>query len=448
MLKAEVQSRFLPHSTRRSVFSPRVNKRHHDSARRYYDEALWHCHNASAEQTSLEAPAYLATRVLLAYYHHASSDHLRFRLAVGEAVLFAVLNRSNLLNSASGADVLQMWYRMCTSHRPAKPPALGLEGEGATSSGPRILPSATDQLYLHCIIGMSSDDLIYDILIKTLEIRTKLVLFRCAARAYQVSEQSSEIGSLAHKVWNNISGRECEPDEYTEAREEFMQRSHLLGLLDVQEDRLKVWRSRLEPKQLPAISPVSAFSPVDSDSSLSLCPVQTFPTHRDAMNALYSLLCELIFEESRETNSTYPEPTMSMESVASTVCQIASGLDFNASITFDVYTFSLTEVLLQLVFSWQSDSTFQYILDFLWPELESKGRGYEHSHYPTHLAKRIIAQLAEYWTLGRTITFAKPAVPEDISKLKLLDINQPVDLGVCGYSRIDGAFFVERLSLL
>ncbi|KAK1144123.1 hypothetical protein N8T08_005785 [Aspergillus melleus] len=371
MLNAGVQSCFLPHSNRRSVFSPQVNKRHHNAAQRYYDDAVWHCLTASAEQTILEAPSYLATRVLLAYYHHASSDHLRFRLAVGEAVLFAVLNRSRLINSANGPDVLQMWYRLY-------------------------------QLYLHCIIGMSADDLIYDILIKTVEIRTKLVLFRCAARTYQVSEQSSEIGSLAHKVWNDLSGRQCEQDEYTEAREGFMQRSHLLGLLDVQKDRLK-----------------------------------TFPTHRDAMNALYCLLCELIFEESRETHSTCPDPTVFMNSLAYTICQIASGLDFKASNTFDVYTFSLAEVLLQLVFSWQSDSTFQFILDILWPALESKGRGYEHSHYPTHMAKRTIAQLAESWTLGRAITLAKPAVAEDISKLKLLDINYPFDLAVCGYNRCD-----------
>jgi hypothetical protein len=121
-------------------------------------------------------------------------------------------------------------------------------------------------------------------------------------------------------------------------------------------------------------------------------------------------------------------------------------VDLTESNILDVYTVSLTEVLLQLVLLWRSNEVFHYILDVLWPRLETSGRGFEHSHYPTHLVKRIISQVASLWEQGREITVALPAVPEDIPKTQLLNINHPVDMVVCGYNK-DGKHFIEKVPL-
>ncbi|KAE8341426.1 hypothetical protein BDV24DRAFT_55424 [Aspergillus arachidicola] len=454
MLNAQVQNRIIPHDSRRSVFSPLVNDLHHNLAQKYHNLAVWNCRTAEPDAIKNEAPALLAAHVLLAYYHHASTDHLQFRIAVRNAVRFVLQNRASIADSTDGAESLQMWYRLCTSHRPAKPPALLLEGEGASSFGPNLLPDVSEHLYLNCILGMSVDDLIYDILIKTLEIRTKLTVFRCVAAIRQVSETSSDIGPLAHEMMNKMLGRECGPDEYVEARDSFVRGSNLLSLLDVQKERLNVWRSRLSPGQLPtqggSISCVQ--SPTRSEYSHSLIS-QHFPTHRDAMNALYCLLCEMTFEETKQafaSDHTPPgvgvDPSNVIASMAYSACHVADSLNLAVSNTSDVYTMSLAEVLLQLVFLWRSDELFQYILDILWPRLEAHGRGYEHSHYPTHLVKRIISQAAVYWQQGRVVNFALPAVAENIPKLKLLDIDHPVDLVVCGYST-DGVYFIEKASL-
>lgn len=459
MLNAQVQSRVVAGTgnRRRSVFSPLVNTLHHNYARKYHDQALWHCRNAKPDEIEHQAPAFLASYVLLAYYHHASTDHLRFRLAVWDSVRFVVQNQTSILTSpsANGNDALQMWYRLCASHRPAKPPALLLEGEGTSSFGPNLFSDGyNNRLYLGCITGMGVDDLIYDILIKSMEIRTKFVVFRCVADSCHVSESSSEIGSLAHEVMNKMLGRPCVPDEYAEAQEAFLRGSHLLGLLDVQKDRLEVWKSRLRADQLPDNYHASP------SSSSSRYPNLTFPSHRDAMNALYCILCEIMFEEAHIARTSHSKqqqqkqqepqeqhPTALLNNRAHALCQIAGTLDLAKSNISDVYTFSLAETLLQLVFLWRSDTIFHYILDVLWPHLETKGRGYEHSHYPTHLVKRIIAQIAVYWGRGRVVYLALPAVAEDISKLRLLDIDHPLDMVVCGYEIQDDRHFVERISL-
>ncbi|KAF7591877.1 hypothetical protein BBP40_000920 [Aspergillus hancockii] len=190
MLNARVQSRILTDNTRRSVFSPLVNTLHHNHAQKYHDLAFWYCRNAKLDEIKHQAPALLAAHVLLAYYHHASTSHLRFRLAVGDSVRFVLQNRASIMDSQEGSNALQMWYRLCTSHRPAKPPALLLEGEGASSFGPNLLPDVTEHLYLHCIVGMGVDDLIYDILIKTSEIRTKLVVFRSTQKPEKASYEA------------------------------------------------------------------------------------------------------------------------------------------------------------------------------------------------------------------------------------------------------------------
>ena len=357
------------------------------------------------------------------------------------------------MDSVGGADSLQMWFRLCTSHRPAKPPALLLEGQGASSLGPNLLPDITERLYLDCILGMSADDLIYDILIKTLEIRTKLVVYRCVADSRQISEMSSEVGSLAYEILNKMLGRRCVPEEYAEAREGFVQSSHLLGLLEVQKERLEVWRSQLNANQLPKGSFANLGIQNEMSWRTSSSPIcQSFPNHRDTINALYCLLCETIFEEANGADTVcWPFPVVNerstrLENLARSMCQIAGIVDFKISNTSDVYTLSLAETMLQIVLLWRSDEIFSYILDVLWPQLEMNGRGYEHSHYPTHLVKRIITQIAAYWEQGRAIFIALPAVPEEIPKFKLLDIHHPVDMVVCGYNK-HGKHFIEKVSL-
>ncbi|RLL93476.1 hypothetical protein CFD26_100681 [Aspergillus turcosus] len=452
MLNARVESRIMAGDSHRSVFSPLVNHLHHSLAQKYHDQALWHCRMAEAGEVEDQAPALLAARVLLAYYHHASTDHLKFRMAVWDSVRFVLRNREKMMGSTDGAESLQMWYRLCISHRLSKPPALLLEGEGASSFGPNRFPDAMDHIYLSCIRGMSVDDLIYDILIKTMEIRTRLIVFRCVARSCHISELSSDIGSLTHDILSKMLGRHYTLDECAEAQEGFVRGPHLLELLDVQRERLKVWKSRLKADQLPVnyLETCTQRPAGRGNSSSSTC--QTFPTHRDAMNALYCLTCEMIFEEAHGPISDRvvllggERLTSPIDDLAHSMCQIAGTLDFTTSNTSDVYTFSLAETLLQLVFLCRSDSIFHYILDVIWTRLESSDRGYEHSHYPTHLVKRMITQIWEYWAQGRVVNFALPAVAENASKLQLLDIHHPIDLVVCGYNK-DGKHFIEKIPL-
>ncbi|PYH40851.1 uncharacterized protein BP01DRAFT_192140 [Aspergillus saccharolyticus JOP 1030-1] len=42
-----------------------------------------------------------------------------------------------------------------------------LENEGISSFGPNYFPDPTEHLYLSCVLGMNTDDLIYDVLITT-----------------------------------------------------------------------------------------------------------------------------------------------------------------------------------------------------------------------------------------------------------------------------------------
>ncbi|KAF7155594.1 hypothetical protein CNMCM5623_008136 [Aspergillus felis] len=452
MLNARVQSRSMAGDHQRPVFSPLVNNLHHSQAQKYHDQALRYCRMAEAGEVESQAPAILAAHIILAYYHHASTNHLKFRLAVWDSVRFVLRNRETIMGSTDGADSLQMWYRLCMSNRLAKPPALLLEGEGASSFGPNRFPDAMDQIYLSCIRGMSVDDLIYDILIKSLEIRTRLIVFRCVASRCHVSELSSEIGSIAHEFLSKMLGRHYTLDECAEAREGFVRGPHLLQLLGVQRERLKVWKSRLKEDQLPVHYLSRIRSPLGRTASTpSKC--QLFPTHRDAMNALYCMICEMIFEEARGvpvSDTVIPGGreylTTLMDVLAHRMCQIVGTLDFTTSNISDVYTFSLAESLLQLVFLWRSDAIFHYILDVIWPRLETTARGYEHSHYPTHLVKRIITQIRKYWAQGGVVNFALLAVAENASKLQLLDIHHPIDLVVCGYNK-DGKHFIEKIPL-
>ncbi|KAL4875667.1 hypothetical protein BJY04DRAFT_232278 [Aspergillus karnatakaensis] len=385
MLNAQVQIRKPSSDSRRLVSSPIVSNMHHMQARKYHSQALRYCYNGDFCNAVYDPPGVLTTLVLLAYYHHASTSHLHFRHAVWATLFYVARNRDSLTSSVEGISALQMWYRLCVSHRLGKPPALLLEGEGESTFGPNRYPDSFEHVYLGCIMGLSSNDLIYDILIKTIEIRTRIVVFRAVAGQHGISETDRGVSTVAHDLLSRLLRNEETVEADIEAAHISVRGWHLLGLLDVQRQRLGVWKSRLT-HEWPTLA--------------------TFPTHRDTMNALYSYLCELI----------------------------------------------LTEVLLQFSLIYKSTAAFSYIMDELWPELERKARGYEHSHYPTHLAKRTINLLADYWADGSEVIFVMPAVSEEVAKAKLLDIYEPVDIVVCGFeykedAQLVGRWFVEKVAL-
>jgi hypothetical protein len=456
MLDTHAQRRYQPKDIRRSVSSPIPNLQHHSHARHYHDLALLHYDAAQKEGFRGDIAELLAAKVLLAFYHHASTDHLRFRRAVWDTVRIALLKKTELMNSPNGKAALQLWYRLCTSHRPSKPPALMLEGEGPSTFGPNLtLPNAMDHIYLTCVLGMNSDDLIYDILIRTVEIRTRMVVFRCTAGVYNVSEQSKSLGSLAHALQNSLLGRLDTPEEHAEAEASFVRGAHLLELLETQRARLSVWKSSLRPGQLPLKDYAKYASHDRPEAEDSLLVPMRFLTHRDAMNALYSHLCTITFEEaatsdmgrhSERLDSTDQPQAPSTTTTLHNMLRIIDSLDFAQSNTSDVYTVSLAEVLLQLVLTWQSTPIFDHILDIIWPRIENRAHGYEHSHYPTHLIKRIIALLADEWCEDRKILLALIAVSEEIPKLTLLRLDNPVDLVIYGLHG-SGDFFIEKKSL-
>jgi hypothetical protein len=436
MLDATAQQRCLRHDLRRSVFSPVTNRRHDRHARQYHEHAL--LHYGYVLTNSGEIAELLVAQVLLAYYHHASSDHCRFRISVWETVHTVQRYQTRLMHSNGGKVALQLWYRLCTSHRPSKPPSLFLDGEGTSVFGPNLaLPDARDYLHLSCVLGMSSDDLIYDIIVKTIEIRSRLVVYRCTAAIYGISEHASSLGGLAHDLQTKLLGRRSGPDERAEAEASFVQGSHLLGLLETQRERLLVWEG------------VSGNDPLSSHSSTS-----PFQTHRNTMNLLYYHLCSIIFAATTVADKWPPpeQPPTGESQDATTngvskLCHTIASLDFTQSSTADVYTLSLAEVLLQLVLTYQSTALFDHVLDVIWPRIEGGLRGYEHSHLPTHLAKRTIALLAEEWRQGRAVFHAQLAVPENFSKLRLLDLQNPVELVIHGRHQQEGEYFAERKPL-
>jgi len=448
MLDGRVQNRHLSKDSRRSVYSPVVNGVHHGHAKRYHKLAVEHCQIAEASNIDNEGPTLLVARILLAYYHHASTNHLEFRKAVWEAVEFVSRNASKIRQWSGGDEAVQLWHRLCTSHRPAKPPSMPLEGEGPSAFGPNLdLPNTVGDLFLSCRMGISSDDLIYDILIRTIEIRSRIVVFRCTADVYNIPEQASELGGLAHALLSKLTGRTGVPGEHHEAQAGFAKGSHLLGLLDTQKERLNVWRSRIGFLRLPTNSTcLHSSGEGPSPEALDIENCESL-SHRDAMNALYYLLCEIMIQEVKDSQKP-PElrqPDI-VSSLAHNLCSIAARLDHAISNTSDIYTFSLVEVLLQLVYSYQSEALFNHVLDVIWPQIEGRGRGYEHSHFPTHLAKRMTAQLADEWTRGRMVSFAQLAVAENISKVQLLDVDTQVGLVIYGHD-VDGECFVEKIPL-
>ncbi|OQU98786.1 Fungal Zn2-Cys6 binuclear cluster domain-containing protein, partial [Cladophialophora immunda] len=287
MLDARIQSRHIHKDSRRSVFSPIANRAHHHQARKYHDLAVTCCDSKEAGKDPAGWAMALATKVLLAIYHHASTDHLRFRLAVEDAHQFVHQHRTAFLQSPEGQKALQLWHRLSVSFRTSRRPPLLIEGESDECSQAKFAsPSAIEHLYLTCILGMSPDDLIYDILIKTIELRKRAVVFRTVARIHNVSDESQHLGRLAHEHLDMLLHRRSRAEECAEAETGFVRGPHLIGLLQTQQDRLSVWKSRLDRAQLPPELWDCQSSPCDDSSMTGSTDFPTFPTHRDAMNAL------------------------------------------------------------------------------------------------------------------------------------------------------------------
>ncbi|KIV92969.1 hypothetical protein, variant 2 [Exophiala mesophila] len=446
MLDTRVDSRRLPSDDRISVFSPIANRTHHDQARKYHDLAMAGVGSSEKINEPIHYAVVLATKVLLAIYHHASTDHLHFRLGIESTHHFVSRHSMTLLQTELGLQALQMWHRLSASSRTSRDPSLLLEGE----SNPYLQskypsPHTMEGLSLTCILRMSSDELIYDILIKTIGIRRRAVVFRAVAGVHNISNESKNLGPLAHDHLERLLGNHGRKEEHDEAQTTFVRGSHLIGLLQIQRDRLTVWKTRIDREFQSSLH--------DGHVSLRYDDFPPFSRHRDAMNALYYLLCLVMIETLQREDSGVDSPKSTSQTYISPIQRtvdimlgIIDVLDFATSNTSDVYTFSLTEVLLQLALAWHSTSTFHHILDITWPLLETRGRGFEHSHYPTHLAKRIIALLASNWARGRSINIASLAVEESTPKLHLLAIGKPVDLVVCGHD-IHGRYFVDRVPL-
>ncbi|KAL5342252.1 hypothetical protein BJX70DRAFT_339092 [Aspergillus crustosus] len=435
MLHAQIQSRSPHTNPPYSLFSPRVNTLHHSQARTYHDQALSHCTlSTPATDTESNPATTLTALTLLAYYHHASTSHTHFRHAVWKTFHFVTFHRETLSSTPDGLASLQTWYRLCISHRLSKPPSLLLEGEGKSTFGPNRYPDSLDDIYMQCILGMSADDLIYDIMIKTIEIRNKVVVFRAVAGRSGVNGTERGVGAVAHDLLTRLIGNEDDPDLRGEADRGFVRGEHLLGLLDIQKSRLDVWKSRVSDDNR-------------SEGSTVL------PTHRDAINALYSLLCQMMFVECHAATAsatrTVPSSSTPLDTLASSLICILSTMNLTMSATSDIYTFSLTEVLLQFTLIYKSATTFSYIFNTIWSQLDARARGYEHSHYPTHLVKRIIGLLAELWDQGRDVSFAVPAFGEGVSKVRLLDVYAPAEVVICGRSVAGegGKCFVEKIAL-
>ncbi|KAL6242229.1 hypothetical protein RBB50_010777 [Rhinocladiella similis] len=451
MLDAPVQSRQIFRDRRRSVFSPIANAVHYNQARKYHDLAVASLRSEGASGKSASYAAALVTKVLLAIYHHASTDHLKFQMAVDETNHFVLERTEAFTESSEGREALQMWHRLSVSSRTSRRPTLLTEDEAnvCSRSDPGFY-NAIERLHLTCILDMTSDDLIYDILVKTIELRSRAVVFRTVSGVSNVSDQSQGLGNLAHQYLDRLLGCRSNEKEYKEAEMTFVRGPHLISLLRTQQDRLSVWKSRLDTAQLP---PEIWDCESPRSSSAAGIDFPAFPCHRDAMNALYYFLCQIMMATLQESGSLPISPTASsqsyitrLEETVRRMLRILDLLDFSASSTSDVYTFSLAEVLLQLALTWHSSTTFQHILDVTWPRIEAGGRGFEHSHYPTHLAKRVITLIADQLSQGRAVTYASLAVENSVPKLQLLTIGRPVDLMICGHC-IDGKYFIQRTSL-
>lgn len=454
-LDSSLHSRNLPKDLRRSVTSPRTNLLHSRHARRYCALSREQCLIAERTALNYEPSLILTAKVLLAYYHHASTNHLQFRLAVWETVRFVWENQETLVTSSIYLPALRFWYRLCASHRLSKPPALFLEGEGLGSFSPNLsFPGSSDHIYLKCVLGMSMDDLVYDIVIKTLELRSRFVAFLATACVYDIPVDSPCLGRLAYEELNRMLGRsECR-NEGDEAGSCFARGEHLVALMKIQENRLQLWRSMLRADQVPQQNSTPEQHPRASILGTGSCSC-AFSRHRDAMNYLYHDLCMVVFESVNSVGQsisgakgplTEPALSASKNLIPAEMFSIIDTMDLKQSNLDDIYTFSLTEILVQLSLCVQSVFIFDHVLDVIWPRIEAAGRGYENSHVPTHLAKRRVAMMADEWSHGRRVLLCTPAVAEETPKSVLLDPDQQIDMAVYGRDQ-DGGFFVRRIPL-
>ena len=399
-------------------------------------------------ESSNDVSLILIGKVLLAYYHHASTDHLQFRIAVIDTARYVRRHRVRIVESAAGYIALQFWYRLCTSHSPSKTAPLLADDENLSLSGEApASPGVDEHLQLKCIVGMSSDDLIHDILVKTIDLRRSIVIYRCTATVHNVSESSPQLGLLAYQLISQMTNSPLTAAGRNDAISDFVRGDHLRALLGIQRQRLEVWRSKVAAEEI---------SPKQYTNPAGVAPPhitqQQFGNHRRTMNELYYLLCRLIVAGITDTQCIgFGESNVRLVGRASPILHEAidmiNKVDLKTSNLLDIYTFSLTEVLLQLSYNYHSTAFFDYILDVIWPRLEASGRGFENSHLPTHIAKRIIALVSNEWHASRRILLSVLAIPEDTPKTDLFDVNRQFDVVLYGYSDQQGKLFVRKVQL-
>ncbi|EXJ58930.1 hypothetical protein A1O7_06361 [Cladophialophora yegresii CBS 114405] len=415
-LDACLTQRNLVGDARRSTASPSPNILHSYHAQQYCELATGQEQSHEPQDTSL----ILIGKVLLAYYQHASTDHFRFRLAVLETAEFVRRHRHDITRSPTGDIALQLWYRLRTSHRPAEWLELAA-GNDESGSGKKHFASTSEDedIYLACIVGLSPDDLLHDIMLKAMELRRRMVFYHCTAAVQNGSERL--------------------PVHVTESSS--IAPSHLLALLDIQRRRLEVWKSRVAAEK--AGSGCHATAAGITSPNLSVFKLMD---HRHRMNHLSCLLCRLIFTRATAYEGAAVDQDLN-SAILHEVVDTIDGIDPTISNLVDVYGYSLSEILLQLSYNMPSATYFDYILDVVWPRLEVCGRGYENSHLPTHLAKRIIALMAEEWQCSRRILLVVLAASPNTPKAVLYDIHHCFDVLLYGYDLEQGAFFVNKVSL-
>ncbi|ETI22097.1 hypothetical protein G647_06168 [Cladophialophora carrionii CBS 160.54] len=424
--------------TRRSTASPRPNTLHNYHARQY-------CELAATQEQSLEPQdpsLILIGKILLAYYQHASTDHFRFRLAVLETAEFVRRRRHDITRSHTGDIALQLWYRLRISHRPSESLEL-VAGYNESDSGAEHFASTSEDedIYLHCIVGLSPDDLLHDIMLKTMELRRRMVVYHCTTAVQNVSESLPAPGSRAQRLVNSSVQRPHALAGIDGPELSSIAPSHLLALLDIQRRRLEVWRSRVAAEEAGSGRHANAGGIMSPDPS-----VEKLVNHRRLMNHLYYLLCKLIFENATALQGAVVDQNLN-GAILRGVVDTIDGIDPTISNVVDVYGYSLSEILLQLSYNMPSTTYFNYILDVVWPRLEVCGRGYENSHLPTHLAKRIVALMAEEWHCSRRILLVVLAISENTPKTILYDIHHAFDVLLYGYDQHQGDFFVNKVSL-
>jgi hypothetical protein len=292
---------------------------------------------------------------------------------------------------------------------------------------------ADEDIYLHCIVGLSSDDLLYDIMLKTMELRRRMVIYYCTAAAQKVRESLPTMGFKAQRMMNGLMQRPDSTPGVDEVNPDFVAPCHLLALLDIQERRLEVWKSRIVTEETASITSPNL-------------KAQKLTRHRRHMNHLYYLLCRLIFGSATALQGALFDQGLDA-AVLRGVVETIDGLDLKVSNLVDVYGYSLSEVLLQLSYNMPSKAYFNHILDVVWPQMEVCGRGYENSHLPTHLAKTIITLMAEEWQRSRRILLVTLELPENTPKTVLYDIHYSFDVLLYGYDHKQGDFFIRKVPL-